>query len=229
MSEDSPRLAQAVAAIDVANGLDPHTIDVEGKREPAGLVYGRRMSATLGRISPQASEHLRIAVRGQPHRALDLAAQGPCGRSRRLFEMAQGPAGFPRPPPWRDHGGGRLRGGRHRPGSFARSGSSRMLRRRRWRMSPASYSSRTTSTISWPRPIPTSSPVSWPRPGTRCRRRDAMRHSSSRCRRRSLRSSSRASPGSAETAEPTKLKFTASAPGCYSAARRDEKITGSAP
>ena len=65
MSEDSPRLAQAVAAIDVANGLDPHTIDVEGKREPAELVYGRRMSATLGRISPQASEHLRIAVRGQ--------------------------------------------------------------------------------------------------------------------------------------------------------------------
>ena len=65
MSEDSPRLAQAVAAIDVANGLDPHTIDVEGKREPAELVYGRRMSTTLGRISPQASEHLRIAVRGQ--------------------------------------------------------------------------------------------------------------------------------------------------------------------
>jgi hypothetical protein len=63
MSEDSPRLAQAVAAIDVANGLDPHTIDVEGKREPAELVYGRRMSATLGRISPQASEHLRIALR----------------------------------------------------------------------------------------------------------------------------------------------------------------------
>jgi hypothetical protein len=62
--------------------------------------------------------------------------------------------------------------------------------------------------------IPTSSPVSWPRPGTRCRRRDAKRHSSSRCRRRSRRSSSRASPGSAETAEPTKLKFTPSAPGC---------------
>ena len=65
MSEDSLRLAQAVAAIDAANALDPHTIDVEGKREPAELVYGRRMSTTLGRISPQASEHLRIAVRGQ--------------------------------------------------------------------------------------------------------------------------------------------------------------------
>ena len=65
MSADTPRLAQAVAAIDAANALDPHTIDVEGNREPAELVYGRRMSATLGRISPQASEHLRIAVRGQ--------------------------------------------------------------------------------------------------------------------------------------------------------------------
>ena len=42
MSEDSLRLAQAVAAIDAANALDPHTIDVEGKREPAELVYGRR-------------------------------------------------------------------------------------------------------------------------------------------------------------------------------------------
>jgi len=65
MSADTPRLAQAVAAIDAANALGPHTTDVEGNREPAELVYGRRMSATLGRISPQASEHLRIAVRGQ--------------------------------------------------------------------------------------------------------------------------------------------------------------------
>jgi Domain of unknown function (DUF4202) len=65
MSEDSPAFAEAVAAIDAANALDPHAIDVEGKREPAELVYSRRMSAMLGRIWPQASEHLRIAVRGQ--------------------------------------------------------------------------------------------------------------------------------------------------------------------
>jgi len=65
MSEDSPGFAEAVAAIDAANALDPHAIDVEGKREPAELVYSRRMSAMLGRIWPQASEHLRIAVRGQ--------------------------------------------------------------------------------------------------------------------------------------------------------------------
>ena len=70
MSEESARLAQVVAAIDAANARDPHTVEVEGRREPAELVYGRRMSATLERISPpaaqqKASEHLRIAARGQ--------------------------------------------------------------------------------------------------------------------------------------------------------------------
>ena len=64
-ADTPPNMSEARAAIDAANALDPHTIDVEGKREPAELVYSRRMSATLGRILPQASEHLRIAVRGQ--------------------------------------------------------------------------------------------------------------------------------------------------------------------
>jgi hypothetical protein len=65
MSEDSPRLAVVIAAIDAANARDPHTIDVDGTGEPADLVYGRRMSATLAGISPDASEQLRIAARGQ--------------------------------------------------------------------------------------------------------------------------------------------------------------------
>jgi hypothetical protein len=70
MSEESARLAQVVAAIDAANARDPHSVEVDGRREPAELVYGRRMSATLERISPpaaqrKASEHLRIAARGQ--------------------------------------------------------------------------------------------------------------------------------------------------------------------
>jgi hypothetical protein len=63
MSED--RLADVVAAIDAANARDPNTVDVGGGREPAELVYGRRMSERLARIAPAASEHLRIAVRGQ--------------------------------------------------------------------------------------------------------------------------------------------------------------------
>jgi hypothetical protein len=68
------------------------------------------MSTTLGRISPQASELLRIAVRGQhierwtsPRKAYVE------GRVGYLKWRKDGPAGFPRPPPWRDHGGGRLR------------------------------------------------------------------------------------------------------------------------
>ena len=59
------RLADVIAAIDAANARDPNKIAVDGRRDPAELVYGRRMSETLVRIAPAASEHLRIAARGQ--------------------------------------------------------------------------------------------------------------------------------------------------------------------
>jgi len=65
MPEQSGRLAEVIAAIDAANARDPNTVEVDGRREPAELVYGRRMSETLGRIAPDASEQLAIAVRGQ--------------------------------------------------------------------------------------------------------------------------------------------------------------------
>jgi hypothetical protein len=65
MPEHSGRLADVIAAIDAANARDPHTVEVDGRREPAELVYGRRMSETLARIAPAASEPLTIAVRGQ--------------------------------------------------------------------------------------------------------------------------------------------------------------------
>ncbi len=55
------RLDAALAAIDAANAADPG----EEAGEPAALVYGRRMSAELGRLFPDASEPLRIAARGQ--------------------------------------------------------------------------------------------------------------------------------------------------------------------
>ena len=58
----SARLDAVLAAIDAANAADP-------TREPDGrataLVYGERMSAELARLCPEASEHLRIAARGQ--------------------------------------------------------------------------------------------------------------------------------------------------------------------
>lgn len=63
-TEPSPRLAAVFAAIDAANADDPASTEIDGRREPAALADGRRMSAVLARLSPDASEHLQIAVRG---------------------------------------------------------------------------------------------------------------------------------------------------------------------
>lgn len=65
MLNPSSRYEAVIAAIDAANAADPNTIEIEGRPEPAELVYGRRMSATLERMEPAASEPLRIAARGQ--------------------------------------------------------------------------------------------------------------------------------------------------------------------
>jgi Domain of unknown function (DUF4202) len=61
----SSRYDTVIAAIDVANAADANIIEADGRAEPAALVYGRRMSATLARMAPDASEPLRIAARGQ--------------------------------------------------------------------------------------------------------------------------------------------------------------------
>ena len=55
-------LLAVLAAIDVANAADPNS---EPDGRPAALVYGERMSEELARRSPDASEHLQIAARGQ--------------------------------------------------------------------------------------------------------------------------------------------------------------------
>jgi len=60
-SPSDARLAAALAAIDAANAADPGR---EGDA-PAALLYGERMSAELARLFPAASDHLRIAARGQ--------------------------------------------------------------------------------------------------------------------------------------------------------------------
>ena len=59
------RLAAVIADIDAANARDPNRVEIDGRLEPAELAYGRRMSETLARMAPDASEHLRIAARGQ--------------------------------------------------------------------------------------------------------------------------------------------------------------------
>ena len=65
MRDEGSRLAAVIAEIDAANARDPNQIEIDGRVEPAALVYGRRMSATLARMAGDASEHLRIAARGQ--------------------------------------------------------------------------------------------------------------------------------------------------------------------
>lgn len=78
---DDPRLAAVVDAIDAANARDPHDIEVDGRHEPAELIYGRRMSATLARMAPDASVHLQIAARGQHiERWTSPRASYPAGR-----------------------------------------------------------------------------------------------------------------------------------------------------
>ncbi len=59
------RLAAVLAAIDEANAADPKREVADGRSEPAALLYGRRMSQVLDEFAPDASDNLKIAVRGQ--------------------------------------------------------------------------------------------------------------------------------------------------------------------
>ena len=63
--EANERLGAVIAAIDKVNAEDPRTIDVDGKSRPYESVYAERMTETLSRIYPDASELLQIAARAQ--------------------------------------------------------------------------------------------------------------------------------------------------------------------
>jgi hypothetical protein len=65
MSDSVPRFDLVLAAIDIVNARDPRSVDMDGLAVPAELLYSRRMSAVLAAMAPDASELLRIAVRGQ--------------------------------------------------------------------------------------------------------------------------------------------------------------------
>jgi len=59
------RLSAVLARIDAANAADP-TSERDGDEDrPAAQLYSERMTAELERLFPDASEHLRIAARGQ--------------------------------------------------------------------------------------------------------------------------------------------------------------------
>src|SRR3954454_994560 len=82
MLNSSSRCDAVIAAIDAANTADPNLTEAEGRSEPAELVYGRRMSAPLARMVPDASEPLRIAARGQHIERWRLARKSyPDGRA----------------------------------------------------------------------------------------------------------------------------------------------------
>src|SRR5215510_2338621 len=65
MSTLISRYDAVIAAIDTANAADPNAIEVEGQRQPAELVYGRRMNTTLARMAAAPSETLRNDARVQ--------------------------------------------------------------------------------------------------------------------------------------------------------------------
>lgn len=59
------RFDDTIAAFDAKSAGDPNKIAVDGQEQPAGLVYAQRMTAWLGRVEPDASEELRLAVHAQ--------------------------------------------------------------------------------------------------------------------------------------------------------------------
>lgn len=65
MTDPDKRFGEVIAAIDNANSRDPNVVQIDGRTVPAELLYGQRMSDTLVRMAPDASEQLQIAVRGQ--------------------------------------------------------------------------------------------------------------------------------------------------------------------
>lgn len=59
------RFNAVIKAIDAVNAQDPRKITVDGAEQPFETVYANRMTETLERMYPDASELLRIASRAQ--------------------------------------------------------------------------------------------------------------------------------------------------------------------
>jgi hypothetical protein len=66
------RLAATLAAIDAANADDPRKCAADGRELPFERLYAERMSETLERVYPQASELLQIAARAQHLRRWEI-------------------------------------------------------------------------------------------------------------------------------------------------------------
>jgi len=68
----SERLLDTFGRIDAANREDPSAERTSEGEFPAALLYGRRMSAWVDRLNPDASEALRIAARAQHIRRWEI-------------------------------------------------------------------------------------------------------------------------------------------------------------
>lgn len=66
------RFTRAIAAIDRTNAEDPTTEWLDGAPVPGCLAYGRRMTAWVERLAPDASEELRLAARAQHIRRWEI-------------------------------------------------------------------------------------------------------------------------------------------------------------
>ncbi len=78
----SDRLERALRRCDEENALDPNRVAQGGEEVGKEWLYGRRMSATLGGLAPEASELVRLAVRAQHLRRWELPrAEYPSGRA----------------------------------------------------------------------------------------------------------------------------------------------------
>ncbi len=65
-------MEQTLLLIDEANRHDPNMESHDNQEVPAALLYGRRMSAWVDRLKPEASEALKIAARAQHVRRWEI-------------------------------------------------------------------------------------------------------------------------------------------------------------
>lgn len=73
MSALQSRLAATLAAIDAANAEDPRRVETADGDVAFEALYAQRMSATLKRVYPEASELLQIAARAQHLRRWEIS------------------------------------------------------------------------------------------------------------------------------------------------------------
>jgi hypothetical protein len=64
-SENEKRFDDAIRRFDTANSADPNFDELDEGRQPAELVYARRLTDWVLRLKPDASESLRLAARCQ--------------------------------------------------------------------------------------------------------------------------------------------------------------------